>query len=90
PEGVFYLYEIDINNQPPLFIRLKLMPGWIKVSIAIIASLILSFLFSRNLIAPINSLKKAAIKLSSGDLSARAAISTNRKDELGVLGRDFN
>ena len=29
-------------------------------------------------------------ELSSGDLSARAAISTNRKDELGVLGRDFN
>jgi two-component system sensor histidine kinase CpxA len=90
PEGTFYLYEIDINNQPPLFIRLKLMPGWIKISIAISASLILSFLFSRNLIAPINSLKKAAVKLSSGDLSARASISANRKDELGVLGRDFN
>ncbi|GAA62180.1 two-component system, OmpR family, sensor histidine kinase CpxA [Pseudoalteromonas sp. BSi20652] len=90
PEGNFYLYEIDINNQPPLFIRLKLMPSWMKVSIAMIASLILSFLFSRNLIAPINSLKKAAVRLSAGDLGARAAISVNRKDELGVLGRDFN
>ncbi|TMN46442.1 two-component sensor histidine kinase, partial [Pseudoalteromonas piscicida] len=49
-----------------------------------------SFIFSRNLIAPINSLKKAAIKLSSGDLSARVAIPASRKDELGVLGRDFN
>ncbi|KDC54889.1 ATP-binding protein [Pseudoalteromonas sp. S3431] len=90
PSGNFYLYEIDINHQPPLFLRLKLMPGWIKVSIAIIASLILSFLFSRNLIAPINSLKKAAVKLSGGDLSARAGISVSRKDELGILGRDFN
>lgn len=90
PEGHFYLYEIDINHQPPLFVRLMLMPKWIKISIAIIASLILSFLFSRNLIAPINSLKKAAIKLSAGDLTARAAISVNRKDELGILGRDFN
>lgn len=90
PSGNFYLYEIDINHQPPLFLRLKLMPGWMKVSIAIIASLILSFLFSRNLIAPINSLKKAAVKLSGGDLSARAAISVSRKDELGILGRDFN
>jgi len=90
PEGQFYLYEIDLIHQPPLFIRLKLMPSWMKISIAIIASLILSFLFSRNLIAPINSLKKAAIKLSSGELNARAAISVNRKDELGVLGKDFN
>lgn len=90
PEGDFYLYEIDIYNHTPLYLRLKLMPGWIKISIAIIASLILSFLFSRNLIAPINSLKKAAIKLSAGDLTARAAISVNRKDELGILGRDFN
>ncbi|WP_282130281.1 ATP-binding protein [Pseudoalteromonas aliena] len=90
PEGDFYLYEIDINQQQPFFIRLKLMPIWMKVFIAIFASLILSFLFSRNLIAPINSLKKAAIKLSNGDLSARAAISINRKDELGILGRDFN
>ena len=63
-------------------------PG--QTSIAIIASLTLSFLFSRNLIAPINSLKQAAIKLSNGDLSARAAINSQRKDELGVLGRDFN
>jgi two-component system sensor histidine kinase CpxA len=90
PEGRFDLYEIDINHQQPLFMRLKLMPGWMKIFIAIVASLILSFLFSRNLIAPINSLKKAAIKLSSGDLTARAAISVNRKDELGILGRDFN
>lgn len=90
PEGQFYLYEIDINHQPPLLMRFKLMPNWMKVLVAIFASLILSFIFSRNLIAPINSLKKAAIKLSSGDLSARVAIPASRKDELGVLGRDFN
>ncbi|MEL0640171.1 ATP-binding protein [Pseudoalteromonas aliena] len=90
PEGSFYLYEIDINHQPPLLMRFKLMPNWMKIVIAIVASLILSFVFSRNLIAPINSLKKAAIKLSAGDLSARADISVNRKDELGILGRDFN
>ena len=90
PEGSFYLYEIDINHQPPLLMRFKLMPNWMKIVIAIVASLILSFVFSRNLIAPINSLKKAAIKLSAGNLSARADISVNRKDELGILGRDFN
>ena len=90
PEGEFELYEIDINQQRPLFIRLRLLPVWLKISIAIIASLTLSFLFSRNLIAPINSLKQAAIRLSNGDLSARAAINSQRKDELGVLGRDFN
>ena len=90
PEGSFYLYEIDINHQPPLLLRFKLMPNWMKIFIAIAASLVLSFVFSRNLIAPINSLKKAAIKLSAGDLTARADIPLNRRDELGVLGRDFN
>ncbi|MGS0497828.1 ATP-binding protein [Pseudoalteromonas mariniglutinosa] len=90
PEGTFYLYEIDENHQTPFIVRLKLMPIWLKVVIALLASLILSFIFSRNLIAPINHLKQAAIKLSNGDLSARANIDPNRQDELGVLGRDFN
>lgn len=90
PEGNFYLYEIDANHQPPFFIRLKLLPTWLKVMIAFAASLTLSFIFSRNLIAPINSLKQAAIKLSAGDLTARAKLNPERQDELGVLGRDFN
>ena len=90
PEGTFYLYEIDENHQTPFFVRLKLMPIWLKVVIALLASLILSFIFSRNLIAPINHLKQAAVKLSDGDLTARAEIDPNRQDELGVLGRDFN
>lgn len=90
PEGDFELYEIDISRERPLFMRLRLLPAWLKISIAIIASLTLSFLFSRNLIAPINSLKQAAVRLSSGDLSARATINNDRKDELGILGRDFN
>lgn len=90
PEGRFYLYEIDENHQAPFLIRLKLMPIWLKTIIALIASLALSFIFSRNLIAPINHLKQAAIKLSKGDLTARANINENRQDELGILGRDFN
>ena len=90
PEGTFYLYEVDENHQTPFFVRLKLMPTWLKVVIALLASLTLSFIFSRNLIAPINHLKQAAIKLANGDLAARAKIDPNRQDELGVLGRDFN
>lgn len=90
PEGTFYLYEVDESHQTPFFVRLKLMPIWLKVVIALLASLILSFIFSRNLIAPINHLKQAAVKLANGDLTARAEIDPNRQDELGVLGRDFN
>ena len=30
PEGEFALYEIDINQQRPLFIRLRLLPVWLK------------------------------------------------------------
>jgi len=90
PEGTFYLYEVDENHQTPFFVRLRLMPIWLKVVIALLASLTLSFIFSRNLIAPINHLKQAAVKLANGDLTARADIDPNRQDELGVLGRDFN
>ncbi len=90
PEGVFYLYEIDEKRKKPFFISLWLMPTWMKLVIAVVASLLLSFFFSRNLIAPINSLKETAKKLANGDLTARAAISHSRQDELGVLGRDFN
>ena len=90
PEGIFYLYEIDENNHPPFFIRLKLMPTWLKIAVAFVASLALSFIFSRNLIAPITHLKQAANKLSQGDLTARANINADRQDELGILGRDFN
>ncbi|MBE0377842.1 ATP-binding protein [Pseudoalteromonas prydzensis] len=90
PEGTFYLYEVDENHQTPFFVRLRLMPIWLKVLIALLASLTLSFIFSRNLIAPINHLKQAAVKLANGDLTARADIDPNRQDELGVLGRDFN
>lgn len=90
PEGKFYLYEIDEKRKKPFFVGLWLMPTWLKVLIAVIASLMLSFFFSRNLIAPINSLKETAKKLSHGDLTARAVFSTAREDELGVLGRDFN
>lgn len=90
PEGKFYLYEIDAKRRSPFLVSLWLMPTWIKALIAIAASLMLSFFFSRNLIAPINSLKTAAKKLSQGDLSARADISSTRQDELGSLGRDFN
>ncbi|WP_404342734.1 ATP-binding protein [Pseudoalteromonas mariniglutinosa] len=90
PSGTYYLYEIDSNRAKPFFISLWLMPTWLKVLIAVMASLTLSFFFSRNLIAPINSLKRAALKLANGDLSARANIDTKRQDEIGVLGRDFN
>ena len=90
PEGKFYLYEIDEKRKKPFFVSLWLMPIWLKLLIALIASLMLSFFFSRNLIAPINSLKETAKKLAHGDLTARADVSPTRQDELGVLGRDFN
>ncbi|TMP16041.1 two-component sensor histidine kinase [Pseudoalteromonas sp. S2721] len=90
PEGKFYLYEIDEKRKKPFFVSLWLMPTWLKLLIALVASLMLSFFFSRNLIAPINSLKETAKKLAHGDLTARADVSPTRQDELGVLGRDFN
>jgi two-component system sensor histidine kinase CpxA len=67
-----------------------LMPSWLKIMIMLSASLLLSLLFSRNLIKPINKLKKASSLLASGQLDARVTIKNKNGDELTSLANDFN
>ncbi|MCD8365181.1 MAG: HAMP domain-containing protein, partial [Clostridiales bacterium] len=52
------------------------------------AGFALSWLFSHFLTRPIRELTDAARKISDGDLSVRAQVSSS--DEIGLLARDFN
>jgi len=55
------------------------------ISIALV--LFLSFLITRNIVAPIVILNDAALKVASGDLNVSVEI--NRKDEIGILSGSF-
>jgi rsbT co-antagonist protein RsbR len=57
-------------------------------ALVLIASLLWSLLFPAWLVRPIKVLRETAMRLASGDLTARAAL--RRGDELGVLAQSFD
>lgn len=89
-DQVYLMYEIEPWRSPPLGIRIMLMPLWLKILVIIGATLLLSLLFSRVLINPINALKRATSQLASGQLDTRVVVSTESGDELTTLAKDFN
>jgi signal transduction histidine kinase len=61
------------------------------VAFALIASGFISWLLARSISKPVRRLQSAAHTLSAGNLDARAGVEvTRRKDEIGVLGREFD
>ena len=52
------------------------------------AALVLTFFFSRRILAPVESLSRAARDLARGDFSRRVPVSS--RDEVGELARTFN
>ncbi len=68
--------------------------GWVRASLLATAlgfSGLVSYLLARSISTPVRRLQAAARTLSSGNLDARAGPEvTRRKDELGVLGREFD
>ncbi len=53
-----------------------------------VAAILLSFLFSRRVLRPIEALTRAARRVHEGDLDQQVPIST--RDEIGLLGETFN
>lgn len=86
----YLLYEIEPWRNPPFGIRIMLMPHWLKLIIILAVSVLLSLIFSRMLINPINRLKHASSQLAKGNLSARIDVGSKRGDELVMLANDFN
>lgn len=85
----YLLYDIRPVRPLPLALRIKLIPVWIKLITALLASLLLSVLFTQNLIKPITGIADSAKAIGQGKLKQRAPAS-NRQDELGDLTREFN
>ena len=67
---------------------------WVRAAllgVALAVSGLVSYLLARSISTPVRRLQAAAHTLSAGDLDARAGTEvTKRKDELGVLGREFD
>ncbi|MEJ1965949.1 MAG: ATP-binding protein [Gammaproteobacteria bacterium] len=67
---------------------------WVRaglLALALAVSGLVSYLLARSISTPVRRLQTAAHTLSAGNLDARAGSEvTRRKDELGVLGREFD
>ncbi|KZN62323.1 hypothetical protein N473_19650 [Pseudoalteromonas luteoviolacea CPMOR-1] len=86
----FQLFMILDNREGDLFLKVRLMPQWLKLAIILFASMCLSYWFARGLLKPIKQLQTAAAKLAHGELNTRANVDIHRQDELGQLGKDFD
>ena len=62
--------------------------GWIALPLVLVLFLILGFLFSRKLIAPLTQMRDAAEAMAQGDYDVR--VKTTSHDEIGQLATSFN
>lgn len=73
-----------LESNTPSINRFLIWSGLLAVGVAVA----LTFFFSRRILAPVESLSKAARALAKGDFSRRVTV--NSKDEVGELARTFN
>ncbi len=87
-------YRVVVSMKPPWLGARVLYASQTHISavlIAILVSAVFSGLMSASLIRPLRHLRLTAQRIAEGDLEARAgAPLTERKDEFGELGRDFD
>ena len=75
----------------PLFPHMSNVYQWVLLLVAIIITGFVSLLLVRYHIVPIRKLQKASHQIASGELDTQVDESVSkRKDELGLLARDFN
>ena len=65
-------------------------PVLLFLTIALITTVLLSWLFAKSLTNPILRIQSSAKRIASGDWQARVGRAAKRQDELGQLSRDFN
>jgi len=79
----FALSELDVLDQPHV--------GWLLLLFCFAVSAPICWLLARTISGPVRLLRDGVRRLASGDLGARAGGPLNRRrDELGVLARDFD
>jgi two-component system sensor histidine kinase CpxA len=64
---------------------------WLLFAVALLVSGIVSYFLATAISRPVRKLRHATVALAGGDLDVRVAESVGkRRDELGMLGRDFD
>jgi len=100
-DGFTFVSPLVIRSDTLGFAQVRIDPGVLEAAIRdalmnilpvlagiLGASILLPLLFSLLFTVPISRLKKHALELSRGELTARVKVRS--RDELGVLGRVFN
>jgi signal transduction histidine kinase len=81
--GAYYLFLVDMqykNISVPEFFLYFILP--------IIVVFIITYLFIRKILSPVNELSKGLREAAEGNLDYQVAVTTN--DQLGYLSRSFN
>lgn len=60
------------------------------IIVAIVITMLLSYLFARHLVRPILQIQRSARQLAEGNWQVRIEDASKRQDEIGQLSRDFN
>jgi two-component system sensor histidine kinase CpxA len=63
---------------------------FVLLGLALAISALLCFLLAWSLLKPIKQLQRASREMAAGDLNSRVGSASERIDEIGQLGRDFN
>ncbi len=91
PSGRAYVFVAEFPRGPFAAFRPSTTMQLVRWLVAIVISLVICYLLTRYLTAPMFRLRTAARQIAAGDLSARAgADMERRRDELGELVADFN
>lgn len=81
------IYEVNYDD-----LRVRLASARNQIAIValtgLLLTLILSFILSSSITNPIDSLKKGALRIATGDFKSRVEVKT--KDEVGLLSQTFN
>jgi two-component system sensor histidine kinase CpxA len=86
--GRKYIYAAEIPTGAPTISRTEII---IRICVVLLVSFCICYLLARYITTPILRLREAAQLLAAEDLSARASVEMERRnDELGSLVRDFN
>lgn len=90
-DSSFRLFVRGVPSLPPANLPWWLESQWVQLAFALAVSGVMSLLLTWSLVRPIEKLRQTVRSMARGTLDARAGSSvSDRSDEIGELGRDFD
>jgi len=90
PDGSVYTMLVAPARHPEAFWSSQDMRFWL-LAVAVLTSGVVSYALAAAFSRPVRRLREATVSLANGNLDARVAESVGkRRDDLGMLGRDFD